>query len=72
MTQVQQRDRSVTCTMSRSGYFWDNAAKRRNFSFPKIERIARKTYLTRNQANAEMFDYFERFYNPHVQHSTLG
>lgn len=38
----------------------------------KTERIARKTYRTRNQAKAEVFDYIERFYNPTRRHSTLG
>ena len=42
------------------------------FSSLKIERIARKTYRTRNQAKAEVFDYIERFYNSTRRHSTLG
>jgi putative transposase len=42
------------------------------FSSLKTERIARKTYRTRNQAKAEVFDYIERFYNPKRRHWTLG
>ena len=42
------------------------------FSSLKTERIARKTYRTRNQAKAEVFDYIERFYNPTRRHSTQG
>ena len=42
------------------------------FSSLKTERIARKTYRSRNQARAEAFDYIERFYNPTRRHSTLG
>ena len=42
------------------------------FSSLKTERIARKTYRTRNHAKAEVFDYIERFYNPTRRHSTLG
>ncbi|MBB4003171.1 transposase InsO family protein [Aurantimonas endophytica] len=38
----------------------------------KIERTARKTYRTRDQAKADVFDYIERFYNPTRRHSTLG
>ncbi len=38
----------------------------------KTERIGRKTYRTRNQAKADVFDYIERFYNPTRRHSTLG
>ena len=65
-------DNGVTCSMSRSGNFWDNAAMESFFSSLKTERIARKTYRTRNQAKAEVFDYIERFYNPTRRHSTLG
>lgn len=36
------------------------------------ERIARKTYRTRNQARQDVFGYIERFYNPTRRHSTLG
>ncbi|MBT9161409.1 MAG: hypothetical protein DDT26_02715 [Dehalococcoidia bacterium] len=65
-------DNGVTCSMSRSGNVWDNAAMESFFSSLKTERIARKTYRTRNQAKAEVFDYIERFYNPTCRHSTLG
>jgi hypothetical protein len=30
----------------------------------KTERIGRKTYRTRDEARADVFDYIERFYNP--------
>ena len=65
-------DNGVTCSMSRSGNVWDNAAMDSFFSSLKTERIARKTYRTRNQAKAEVFDYIERSYNPTRRHSTLG
>ena len=65
-------DNGVTCSMSRSGNVWDNAAMESVFSSLKTERIARKTYRTRNQAKAEVFDYIERFYNLTRRHSTLG
>ena len=65
-------DNGVTCSMSRSGNVWDNAAMESFFSSLKTERIARKTYRTRNQAKAEVFDYIERFYNSTRRHSTLG
>jgi putative transposase len=38
----------------------------------KTERTARKTYRTRDQARADVFDYIERFYNARRQHSPLG
>ena len=62
----------VTCSMSRSGNCWDNAAMESFFSSLKTERVARKTYRTRDQARADVFDYIERFYNPTRRHSTWG
>ncbi len=58
--------------MSRSGNVWDNAALESFFSSLKTERTARKTYRTRDQAKADMFDYIECFYNPKRRHSTIG
>ena len=65
-------DNGVTCSMSRSGNVWDNAAMESFFSSLKTERTARKTYRTRDQAKADVFDYIERFYNARRRHSTLG
>ena len=65
-------DHGVTCSMSRAGNVWDNAAMESVFSSLKIERTARTTYRTRAQAKADVFDYIERFYNPTRRHSTLG
>ena len=65
-------DNGVTCSMSRSGNVWDNAAMESFFSSLKTERTARKTYRTRDQAKADVFDYIERFYNVRRRHSTLG
>ena len=64
-------DHGVTCSMSRSGNCWDNAAMESFFSSLKTERIARKTYRTMDQARADVFNYIERFYNPTRRHSTL-
>ena len=65
-------DNGVTCSMSRSGNVWDNAAMESFFSTLKTERTARKTYRTRDQAKADVFDYIERFYNAKRRHSTIG
>lgn len=62
----------VVCSMSRSGNCWDNAAMESFFSSLKTERTARKTYRTRDEAKADVFDYIERFYNPKRRHSTIG
>lgn len=65
-------DNGVTCSMSRSGNVWDNAAMESFFSSLKTERIGKKVYRTRGQAKADVFDYIECFYNPTRRHSTLG
>ena len=62
----------ITCSMSRSGNVWDNAAMESFFSSLKTERVARKTYRTRDQARADVFDYIERFYNTKRRHSKIG
>lgn len=65
-------DHGITCSMSRSGNVWDNAAMESFFSSLKTERCARKVYRTRDDARADVFDYNKRFYNPRRRHSTLG
>ena len=65
-------DDGVTCSMSRSGNVWDNAAMESFFSSLKTERIRKTIYRTRAQAKADVFDYVECFYNPTRRHSTLG
>ena len=65
-------DSGVVCSMSRSGNVWDNAAMESFFSSLKTERTGNKTYRTRDQAKADVFDYIERFYNSKRRHSTIG
>src|SRR5262245_38608401 len=50
-------DHGVVCSMSRSGNVWDNAAMESFFSSLKTERIGNKTYRTRDEARADVFDY---------------
>jgi len=66
------RDNGITCSMSRSGNCWDNAAMESFFSSLKTERIRGQVYRTRDQARSDVFDYIERFYNPTRRHSTPG
>ena len=65
-------EHDVTCSLSRSGNVWGNAAIESFFSSLKVERVTRKVYRTRGQARADLFDYIERFYNPRRRHSTIG
>ena len=61
----------ITCSMSRRGECWDNAAMESFFSSLKTERTSRKVYRTREEARSDVFDYIERFYNPVRKHSKL-
>jgi putative transposase len=65
-------DHGIVCSMSRSGNVWDNAAMESFFSSLKTERTESKTYRTRDEARADVFDYIERFYNTTRRHSTIG
>ncbi len=49
--QVQRlrADRDVTCSMSRSGNCWDNAAIESFFYSLKTERVSRKIYRSRGE-----------------------
>ena len=62
----------VTCSMSRSGNCWDNAAMESFFKSLKTERTDQKIYRTRVDAKADVFDYIEVFYNGKRRHSTIG
>jgi putative transposase len=42
------------------------------FASLKTERTAHKTYRTRDEAKADVFDYIECFYNAKRRHSTIG
>jgi putative transposase len=65
-------DNGVTCSMSRSGNVWDNAAMESFFSSLKTERVRGKVSRTRDAASANVFDHIERFYNTIRRHSTIG
>lgn len=65
-------EQNITCSMSRRGDCWDNAAMESFFSTLKLERANRRRYANRDEARADLFDYIERFYNPRRKHSTLG
>jgi putative transposase len=66
------KEQGVTCSLSRrAGEARDNPAMGSFFSLLKTERTARKVYGARTQVRADVFDYFERFYNRKRCHSTL-
>lgn len=66
--QTLTADNGVTCSMSRSGNVWDNAAMESFFSSLKTERITGQADRTRDAARADAFDYIERFCNTIRRH----
>ena len=65
-------EHKVTCSLSCSRDVWDNAAMESFFSSLKVERVARKTCRTRDQARADVFDHIKRFHNPRRRRSAIG
>jgi putative transposase len=59
-------------SMSGKGNCYDNAMVETVFKTLKSELIWRTVYKTRNQAEIEITQYIEGFYNPRRRHSALG
>ena len=62
----------MTASMSRKGNCWDNAPTESFFNSLKNERVHSARYATREQAEADLFEYVAVFYNRRRRHSTLG
>jgi len=62
---------SITCSMSDKGSCYDNAVVESFFALLKRERVRRRTYKTREEATADIFDYIECFYNRKRSHTYL-
>ena len=62
----------MVASMSRKGDCWDNAPAESFFATLKSERVRRRHYRTREDAQLDLFDYIERFYNNRRLHSSLG
>ena len=62
----------ITCSMSRRGNCWDNAAMESFFASLKKELVHDEDYATREEATRSIFEYIEVFYNRVRQHSSLG
>jgi transposase InsO family protein len=62
----------MTASMSRKGDCWDNAPTESFFNSLKNERVHGTSYPTRADAQADLFEYIEVFYNRSRRHSTLG
>ena len=64
-------ERGITCSMSRTGNCYDNAAMESFFSTLKREEVYQRTYATHAEARAAIFEYIEVFYNRQRRHSAL-
>ena len=62
----------VLASMSRKGNCYDNATMESFWSTLKLELVYRRLFLTRSQAQNEIFDYIESFYNRQRLHSALA
>jgi putative transposase len=60
------------CSMSRKGDCLDNAVAERFFGSLKRERTVHCHYATRQEAQDDVIDYIEMFYNSRRKHSYLG
>ena len=61
----------IEVSMSRKGNCWDNAVAESFFATLKIELIYPRSWSSRLELRAAVFDYIEIFYNRQRLHSTL-
>jgi transposase InsO family protein len=61
----------LVASMSRKGNCYDNASIESFWSTLKLELVYRRSFNTRAQAQREIFDYIESFYNRQRSHSAL-
>lgn len=62
------KSHNLVASMSRRGNCHDNAVAESFFQLLKREHIRRKTYMDREEARRDVFDYIEMFYNPKRRH----
>jgi len=62
----------ILCSMSGKGNCWDNAVMESFYRSLKVELIYQNHYQTRRQAQRDIFEYIEIFYNRERLHSSLG
>ena len=62
----------ATCSMSRTGNCYDNAAMESFWGTLKRECVYHENYTTKREARLSIFEYIEVFYNRVRMHSALG
>lgn len=63
---------AMICSMSRRGNCWDNAPMESFFASLKREWVPVQSYRSRAEAQADIFEYVEIWYNRRRLHSSLG
>ena len=64
--------RGFVCSMSRKASCWDNAPAESFFRTLKTELVYQQRFDSREQAQQDIFEYIEVFYNRQRKHSTLS
>lgn len=64
--------KGIRASMSRRGVCYDNAVMESFFHTLKVERVLSQNYLSRKEAQSDLFEYIEIFYNQKRRHSSLG
>jgi len=62
----------ILCSMSGKGNCWDNTVMESFYRSLKVELIYQNHYQTRRQAQRDIFEYIEVFYNRERLHSSIG
>jgi len=62
----------ILCSMSGKGNCWDNAVMESFYHTLKVELIYQNHYQSRREAQRDIFEYIEIFYNRERLHSSLG
>jgi transposase InsO family protein len=66
------RDAGIAVSMGSRGDCYDNAVAESFFATLKKELVNRRSWPTRRELEAAVFEYIEVFYNRERRHSTLG
>jgi putative transposase len=66
------RDAGIAISMGSKGDAYDNAVAESFFATLKKELIHRRSWPSRRELSAAVFEYIEAFYNRDRRHSTLG
>jgi transposase InsO family protein len=63
--------KGIRASMSRRGVCYDNAVMESFFHSLKVERVLSRNYQSRREAQSDLFEYIEIFYNQKRRHSSL-